>query len=85
LSEACVATGMNMGNDTGPCGRIRFDARALVVFEVTKSALVCSAISIEMRDVFLKTKGLLTEHFAMISNLRAADCADVDIAAVKDR
>lgn len=55
-------------------------------FEVTKCVSVCSPRSIwsVTRDIG-ERKGLLTEHFAMISNLRAADCADVDITAVKER
>ena len=32
LSEAWVATGMNIGSDTGPCGSVRIEARAFVVF-----------------------------------------------------
>lgn len=31
LSDACVATGMNMGSSTGPWGRIRVEALALLV------------------------------------------------------
>lgn len=75
-----------MGNDTGPCGRIRFEARALVVFDFTKCTLVCSATSIWLLNRHnVERKGLLTEHFAIISNLRAPVWANVDIAAVKER
>ena len=32
LSEAWVATGMNIGSGTGPWGSVRIEARAFVVF-----------------------------------------------------
>ena len=41
LSEAWVATGMNMGSITGPWGRVRTEARALVVFSQKHSWSAC--------------------------------------------
>jgi hypothetical protein len=33
LIEACVATGIKIGRETGPCGRLRTAARAFVVYK----------------------------------------------------
>lgn len=64
FSEACVATGMNMGNWTGPCGRCSVAARARVV--CVKLVVSHWVLSVRESRFFIRT-----EHFARSSYLKA--------------
>lgn len=64
FSDACVATGMNIGRLTGPWGSVMIEARARVV--LVGFCQLGRATS----------SGRLTEHLATSSKLSAADDAD---------
>lgn len=65
--EAWVATGMKRGSWTGPCGRFKVAARALVVYEYE---LACIATSLGDQRAEMELEGL-TEQRAMSLNVRA--------------
>lgn len=95
LSEAWVATGWKMGRETGPCGKVKIEARALVVYVEEKKERSASWMPDSKCSVyffvfsFKGTIGVrtgpdmwtrLTEHLATISKVRAGDSNRVDIA-----
>ncbi len=85
LIEACVATGIKIGRETRPWGRVRIDARAFVVYN---SDMCMISTNNDERGIQATDDPVqdmtLTEHLAITSKESAADRDEVGVCSMTE-
>lgn len=81
LTEACVATGIKIGRETGPWGRLRTEARAFVVYKPDR-CIISTDTAERKRPIEELT---LTEHLATTSKESAVARDDFGVCSMTKR